>query len=84
MDFSKLYQANREEYPEAYEKAYGAIVERRLEEKGYTSSKIQAIMNNYLDDPANEKYIAEFKKLQEVRKICKIEAKLEMGEEVNA
>jgi hypothetical protein len=84
MDFSKLYQANREEFPEAYEKAYGAIVVRKLGEKGYDSSKIQAIMNNYLDDPANEKYIAEFKKLQDVRKACKIEAKLEMGEEVNA
>lgn len=84
MDFSKLYQANREEHPEAYEKAYGAIVVRKLGEKGYDSDKIQSVMNNYLDEPDNEEYIAEFKKLQEVRKVCKIEAKLEMGEEVNA
>lgn len=80
MDFSKLYQANREEFPEAYEKAYGAIVVRRLGEKGYDSDKIQSVMNNYLDEPANEKYIAEFKKMQEVRKVCKNEAKVEMGE----
>jgi hypothetical protein len=82
MDFSKLYQANREEFPEAYEKAYGAIVVRRLGEKGYDSDKIQSVMNNYLDEPDNEEYIAEFKKMQEVRKVCKIEAKLEMGENV--
>ena len=80
MDFSKLYQANKEEFPEAYEKAYGAIVVRKLGEKGYDSDKIQSVMNNYLDEPDNEEYIAEFKKMQEVRKVCKNEAKLEMGE----
>lgn len=84
MDYRNLYQANREEYPKAYEKAYGAIVVRRLEEKGYDTDKIQSVMNNYLDEPVNEEYIAEFKKMQEVRKVCKTEAKLEMGEEVNA
>lgn len=80
MDYRDLYQANREAHPEAYDAAYGAIVERKLREKGYSSSKIQAIVNNYLDDPTNEKYLAEFKKLQEVRKVCKSEARLEMGE----
>lgn len=80
MDFSKLYQANRNEHPKAYEAAYGAIVVRKLEEKGYDSNKIQAIINNYLDDPTNEKYVEKFKTLQEVRKLCKSEAKIEMGE----
>lgn len=80
MDFRNLYQANKEEHPEVYEAAYGAIVVRKLEEKGYDSNKIQAIINNYLDDPTNEKYVEKFKMLQEVRKLCKSEAKIEMGE----
>lgn len=80
MDFRKLYQANKDEHPEAYEKAYGSIVVRKLGEKGYDSDKIQSVMNNYLNKPNNEEYIADFKKMQEVREICKNEAKLEMGE----
>jgi hypothetical protein len=81
MNFKKLYQANKNKHPEAYEAEYSAIVERNLKNEGYPLGKIQAVMNNYLDDPTNEKYVAEFKKLQEVRKACKAEAKLEMGED---
>lgn len=79
MNFKKLYQANKNKHPEAYEKAYSAIVIRNLVEKGYDSDKIQSVMNNYLDEPSDEN-VAAFKKMQEIRKLCKAEAKLEMGE----
>ena len=75
MNFIKLLNKNKEKEPKAYDKVYGLMVERRLEEEGYTSSKIQAIVNNYLSEPDNYKYLQEFKDLQECRKKCKAEVK---------
>jgi hypothetical protein len=71
----RLLKKNKEAEPSTYEAVYGSIVEKKLEENGYTSSKIQAIINNYLAEPDNEKYIKEFQELQECRKQCKREVK---------
>lgn len=78
----ELLDANKEKHPEVYEGAYGDAVEKRLENEGYTFSKIQAVINNYLYDPTNEKYRAEFAQLQECRRRCKAEVKREFGMEV--
>lgn len=37
--------------------------------------KVEAIINNYLDDSENEQYRAEFFEMQSYRKECKAEAK---------
>jgi hypothetical protein len=73
-----LAQKNREVNPESWDELYGLIVSRKFREK-YSNDKCEAIVNNYLDDPANEKYSAEFKEMQDYRKQCKALAKAEMG-----
>jgi type I restriction-modification system DNA methylase subunit len=75
MRFLKLLNRNKEAEPETYELIYGLEVEKKLTERGYNPGKIQAILNNYLAEPDNEKYVREFLELQEIRKICKDEAK---------
>lgn len=37
----------------------------------YPSDKMQAVINNYLDDPNNTSYIEEFKTMQAWRKVAK-------------
>ena len=56
------------------DKIYGREVNRlmRLE---YSQSAVEAIINNYLYDPENEEYKAEFDALQAYRKYCKAKAK---------
>jgi hypothetical protein len=71
MSLFKLLKANREAEPKTYEYNYGKLVEDELEVEGYTVSKIQAILNNYLAEPENEKYRTEFLELQVKRTECK-------------
>ena len=55
----------------------GHIVTKEFRKK-YSADTVEAIVNNYLDDPTNEKYIAELKEMQEYRKQCKASAKVKM------
>jgi hypothetical protein len=66
----KLAKKNRDIVPESWELLYGNLVSREFRKK-YSADKFEAIINNYLDDPTNEKYIAEFREMQEYRKHCK-------------
>ena len=43
--------------------------------KKYSQSAVEAILNNYLDDPDNAEHRAEFEALQAYRKECKQQAK---------
>lgn len=82
MKFLNLLNKNKEAEPKTYEAVYGSMVEKELKKEGYTPRDIQAILNNFLAEPTNEKYIKEFMKLQECRKQCKakIKNKLEISE----
>ena len=68
---SELLRRNKATNPETVEAVYGSLVEKELKKEGYSVSKIQAIVNNYLAEPENPKYIAEFKELQDCRIVCK-------------
>ena len=78
MNHLGLAQKNREVNPESWDELYGLIVSRKFRER-YSNDKCEAIVNNYLDDPTNAEYLAEFKEMQEYRKQCKALAKSEMG-----
>ena len=68
----------------ALEKMYGQRVSDLIRAR-YSHSDVEAILNNYLDDPGDEKYAEEFKALQAFRAECKALAKLEVyGEEVTS
>jgi hypothetical protein len=49
---------------------YGEAVSARFREK-YPQRNVEAIQNNYLLDPTNEEYRAEFFAMQEYRAECK-------------
>lgn len=74
---SKLLTKNKETNPETIEEVYGAEVEKRLQAQGYDVNRIQAIINNYLSDPNNAKYLSEFWELQTMRNSVKEEVKKE-------
>ena len=71
MDLIELVNLNKQELSNSLDNVYGELVEKMLEREGYSVSKIQAIMNNYLDEPDNTAYQEEFKTLQKARKECK-------------
>ena len=50
--------------------AYEHCVNKLISSK-YPSDKMQAVINNYLEDPSNTAYIEEFRAMQEWRKIAK-------------
>ena len=50
--------------------AYEHCVNKLISAK-YPSDKMQAVINNYLEDPSNTAYIEEFRAMQEWRKIAK-------------
>lgn len=77
MRFLKLAQKNKEVNPESWERLYETEITRRIRKK-YDQNKVEAILNNYLADPTNEKHAAEFKAFQEYRMQCKAEVKAEM------
>ena len=74
----RLAKKNREIIPSSWDDLYGSIVSCEFRKK-YSADECEAIINNYLDDPTNEKYVSEFKEMQEYRKQCKIFAKSIMG-----
>ncbi len=57
-------------------RVYGELVEHFVRDPkyGYNASKVESIINNYLDEP-NEKHTKEFQDLQAYRKECKRVAK---------
>ena len=71
MSLIKLLQKNKEKEPKTYDAIYGSMVENELKKEGYSTSKIQAIINNFLSEPDNEQYSLEFWDLQKCRKECK-------------
>ena len=67
QDFNRLPESEKQN-------AYGELV-AMLVRKKYTQSDVEAIINNYLDDPGNSQYRAEFLALQVYRRECKDRAK---------
>lgn len=51
---------------------------QKLVRKKYPQDVVEAILNNYLNDPSNEKHRAEFFTLQAYREECKFIAKAEV------
>lgn len=49
---------------------YGNLVSQLVKSK-YDKNRMEAIINNYLDDPDNEEHNSEFKEMQNWRKECK-------------
>jgi hypothetical protein len=74
----RLAKKNKDVVPSSWERLYGSIVSAEFR-KRYSAEACEAIINNYLDDPSNVKYVSEFKEMQEYRKQCKIIAKTIMG-----
>lgn len=70
----RLAKKNREVVPSSWDNLYGSIVSTEFRKK-YSADECEAVVNNFLDDPTNEKYVSEFKEMQEYRKQCKILAK---------
>lgn len=62
---------------ETRDEKYARLVDAYVREK-YSQSAVEAIINNYLSDPENEKYKAEFADLQMYREECKNRAKAEV------
>lgn len=78
MDLTTLIRKNCEKHPEIVEKVYGELVSKKFRRK-YSQDKAEAVINNYLSDPTNETYLAEFTEMQAYRGVCKTEARAEMG-----
>lgn len=53
---------------------YGIAVKHFIRQY-YSADRVEAIMNNYLDTPSDEKHMQEFRILQECRKQAKLYAK---------
>ena len=70
IGFSKFRHTEQDDYP---------IIVNAFIRQHYSQSKVEAVMNNYLDDMTNEKHKAEFDELQDYRKACKQEAKRLLG-----
>ena len=62
---------------ETRDEKYARLVDAYVREK-YSQSAVEAIINNYLSDPENEEYKAEFVALQLYREECKNKAKAEV------
>lgn len=80
MKYKGLVLKNREKDSAAYEKLYGKLVSDRFR-KRYSQDMVEAIINNYMSEPSDEKYIAELKEMQEYRSECKRLAREELGVE---
>jgi hypothetical protein len=77
MKHLDLATKNREIEPTSWDDLYGALVSREFR-KRYSNDKCEAIVNNYLDDPTNEKYVSEFREMQSYRRMCKEKVKKDM------
>ena len=67
------YAENGETRDEKYERLVAAYVREK-----YSQSAVEAIVNNYLSDPENEKYKVKFVTLQLYREECKNKARVEV------
>lgn len=59
------------------DKLYGQKV-HELIRKMYNQDDVEAILNNYIANPENPKYVQEFHDLQEYRALCKETARKEI------
>ena len=71
---NSLLKANAQLDQILYDSLYGRLVEIEIR-KTQSQRDVEAILNNYLAEPENEKYVNDFKKLQEHRKLAKETAK---------
>ena len=53
------------------------LINQKIRER-YSQDEVEAIINNYLDEPSNSLYLQEFKDLQEFRKQVKSDVKDEL------
>jgi hypothetical protein len=74
----KLINANKIIAPKTWDYTYGNMVRNNVRKK-YSADDMEAIINNYLDDPTNPEYLQEFKNMQIYRKECKLKVKAEMN-----
>lgn len=77
----ELLEANKQKHPEVYEGAYKKAVEERIRLR-YPQGDVEAITSNFLAEPENSIYKAEFEDFQAYRRQCKAEVKREFGMEV--
>ena len=73
----RLAKKNREVKPKSWDTLYGHRVTSLFRQK-YDPDKSEAIVNNYLDDPTNPKYVAEMREMQDYRRECKANVKASM------
>ena len=78
--YARLVQKNAETNLESKENFYGRLVTMLFRSR-YSQDAVEAINNNYLDDPTNQKYADEFRSMQHYRKTCKKQAKETLGME---
>ena len=53
------------------------LINQKIRER-YSQDEVEAIINNYLDEPSNSLYLQEFQELQEFRKQVKSDVKDEL------
>ena len=59
------------------DKIYGQVVNALIRER-YEQDVVESILNNYISNPENAKYLQEFRELQEYRALCKETARKEI------
>lgn len=57
---------------------YATLLKQAIRSR-FDADQIEAIQNNYMEDPENPKYLAEFNELKEHRKNCKKEIRALLG-----
>jgi hypothetical protein len=70
MNLINLLRKNKQDAPETVSRARGELISKEFRKK-YSQDDVEAIMNNYLLDPTNEKYKAEMDEMQAYRAECK-------------
>ena len=63
------------------DKVYECIITKIIRQR-YPDNDMTAILSNYLNEPDNEKYVNEFKEVQEWRKVAKSVAKYIVDNEI--
>ena len=53
------------------------LINKKIRER-YSQDEVEAIINNYLDEPSNSQYLKEFQELQNYRKSVKNDIKREL------
>lgn len=78
--YARLVEQNAKTNPKSKENFYGRLVTMLFRAR-YSQDSVEAINNNYLDDPTNQKYADEFRSMQHYRKTCKKQAREMLGME---